>query len=120
MRLRTIETAPRRRAFARASAAAAAALLGLAGCSLDLTNPNAPAEQGVLNTPRGVLTTAVGIQSQYADNGLVWVRAPALVTDEWGTRPRALAADQSLVTGTPDPSYSLIADPFAAAFRIAR
>jgi hypothetical protein len=112
--------AARRPAHARAALAAAAALLGLAGCSLDLTNPNAPAEQNVLSTPRGVLTTAVGIQSQYADNVLVWVRAPALVSDEWGTRARALAADQSLVTGTPDPSYALIADPFAAAYRIAR
>jgi hypothetical protein len=115
-----IPDAPARRRPLARTAAVAAALLGLAGCSLDLTNPNAPAEQTVLNTPRGVLTTAVGIQSQYADNVLVWVRAPALVADEWGTRPRALAADQSLVTGTPDPSYTLIADPFAAAYRIAR
>jgi hypothetical protein len=102
------------------AAAAALALLALAGCDLDLTNPNAPAEGAVLTTPRGVLTTAVGIQSQYADNVLVFVRAPSLVTDEWGTRPRALAADQSLVTGTPDPTFGVVSEPFAAAYRIAR
>jgi hypothetical protein len=112
--------APGRRARLIRLAAAGTALLGLSACDLGLTNPNAPSETDVINTPRGILTTAVGIQSQYADNALVWVRAPALVTDEWGTRPRALAADQSLVTGNPDPSYTLVADPFAAAYRIAR
>lgn len=98
----------------------AAASLGLAACDLDLVNPNAPSEERVLGSADLVLTTAVGIQSQYADNLNVFVRAPALMSDEWGTRPRALAADVSLVTGTPDPSYDLVADPFAAAYRIGR
>lgn len=91
-----------------------------AGCSLDLTNPNAPQEQDVLGSPELILTTAVGIQSQYADNVLVFVRAPELVTDQWSTRPLALAADQSLVTGNPDPNFLVVTEPFAAAYRIAR
>jgi hypothetical protein len=42
------------------------------------------------------------------------------VTDEWGTRPIALAADVSLVTGNPDPTFGVVSDPFAAGYRIAR
>jgi hypothetical protein len=102
----------------------ALALAGLAGaaagCSLDLVNPNAPLEEEVLSNPELLLTTAVGLQSQYADNVLIFVRAPELVTDQWATRPLALAADQSLVRGNPDPSFGVVSDPFAAAYRIAR
>lgn len=101
-----------------------AVLLAVAGavsaCSLDLVNPNAPQEDEVLSSPELVLTTAVGIQSQYADNVLIFVRAPELVTDQWGTRPLALAADQALVTGTVDPTFGVVSAPFAATYRIAR
>jgi starch-binding outer membrane protein, SusD/RagB family len=97
-----------------------AAGLAAAGCDLGLTNPNAPAEEEVLNSPELVLATAIGIQSQYADNINVFVRAPALTTDEWGTRQRALEADRSLITGAIDPIYGVISDPFSTTYRIAR
>src|SRR3954451_16785043 len=100
--------------------AAALACAALAGCSLDLTNPNAPSEEKVIGSVDGIITLAVGLQSQYADNLNLFLRAPALVTDEWGTRPIALAADVSLVTGTPDPTFGVVSDPFAAGYRIAR
>jgi hypothetical protein len=97
-----------------------AAALATAGCELDLTDPNAPREEVVLNSPELVLTTAVGIQAQMADNIHIFVRAPALVTDEWGVRQRALESDRSLVTGTVDAGYGSVSDPFAAAYRIVR
>ncbi|HEX5872278.1 MAG TPA: RagB/SusD family nutrient uptake outer membrane protein [Longimicrobium sp.] len=103
-------------------AGAAALLLAAAagGCSLDLTNPNAPAEEDVITTVDGMITLAVGLQAQYADNVNIFLRAPSLVTDEWGTRAIALPADVSLVTGSPDPSFGVVSDPFAAGYRIAR
>jgi hypothetical protein len=97
-----------------------AAALATAGCELDLTDPNAPGEEEVLDSPELVLTTAVGIQAQLAENIHIFVRAPALVTDEWGVRQRALESDRSLVTGTVDPAFGSVSDPFAAAYRIAR
>lgn len=108
---------PRTRARAAVALAAAAAL---SACDLDLTNPNAPAEGEVVSNLDGIVTLGVGLQSQYADNLLIWVRAPALVSDEWGTRPLALAADQSLVSGEVDPTFGVVSDPFAAAYRLAR
>lgn len=100
------------------------ALAGLAataaGCNLDLVNPNAPSEDEVLTSPELILTTAVGLQSQYADNVLLFIRAPELATDQWSARPLSLPADQSLVRGDPDPTFGVVSDPFAAAYRIAR
>jgi hypothetical protein len=112
----------RRPRGARGACLAAALLAGVlaSACSLDKTNPNAPSEEQVITTSEGIITLAVGLQSQYADNVNIFLRAPALVTDEWGTRPVALAADQSLVTGNPDPTFGVVSDPFAAAYRIAR
>lgn len=98
----------------------AALLAGAAACNLDLVNPNGPREEDVLTDAELILTTALGLQSQYADNVLVFVRAPELVTDQWSTRPAALAADLSLVRGNPDPSFGVVTDPFSAAYRITR
>jgi hypothetical protein len=109
-----------RGARTHALAAALACATLAAGCSLDLTNPNAPPEEQVITSVDGIVTLGVGLQSQYADNVNIFLRAPSLVTDEWGTRPLALAADVSLVTGTPDPTFGVVADPFAAGYRILR
>ncbi len=110
-----------RRALGRARGALLlAGLAAAAGCSLDLKNPNAPLEEEVLASSELILTTAVGLQSQYADNVLIFIRAPELATDQWATRPLALAADQSLVRGNPDPTFGVVSDPFAAAYRISR
>lgn len=99
------------------------ALMGLAGCdtNLDLTNPNAPTEQAALANLDGVIATSLGMQDQLAGSILTFVRAPALVTDEWGTTTRALAADRSLFTGEAiDPSYGVVSEPYAGAYRVAR
>ncbi len=45
-----------------------ALLLALAGCSLDVTDPNSASEESVLNTPEGIISLAVGIQQAYATN----------------------------------------------------
>lgn len=109
----------RARALRRPLALAAIGVLA-AGCSLDLTNPNEPPETEVITTADGIITLAIGLQAQYADNINILVRAPALVTDEWGTRPLALQSDVSLVTGAVDPTFISVSDPFTAAYRIAR
>jgi hypothetical protein len=104
-----------------------AALAVAGGCDLDLTNPNSPPEQVVLNTPDGVIALAVGMQGTFAGreigSGLVLnaVRAPALVTDEWGTTSRSLASDRSLVTGQAvDPSFAVVTSPYFTAFQVIR
>ena len=62
---------------------------------LDLTNPNSPTQQAALSNLDGVIATELGMEDQFATSVNVYVRAPALVTDEWGTASKALAADIS-------------------------
>jgi starch-binding outer membrane protein, SusD/RagB family len=93
------------------------------GCdmSLDLLNPNAPTEEEVLSNLDGILALSLGMQEQFAGSILTYVRAPALVTDEWGTRTAALAADQSLFAGgNIDPSFGVVSGPYFATYRVAR
>ena len=89
--------------------------------SLDLTNPNSPTEQAALSSIDGVIATELGMQDQFATSVNTYVRAPALVTDEWGIASKALAADISLFTGQGiDPSYGVVSDPYYVTYRIAR
>ena len=99
----------------------AAVLLGAAcDTDLDLTNPNAPTEETAVATIEGILAVNLGMQEQLASSILTYVRAPALITDEWGPGSRALAADQSLFTGDPDPSFGVVSGPYFSTYRVAR
>ena len=96
---------------------ALSAATALAACDLTLANPNAPPAQDVLNTPDGVIAVAVGMQAQYAGAVADFLVPPSLVTDEWGTTTKALAAYRSLLTGQDvDPSYGVIYAPWADAY----
>lgn len=100
-----------------------AALVASVACNtgLDLANPNSPTEQAALSNLDGVIATELGMQDQFATSFNTYVRAPALVTDEWGTASKALAADISLYNGSGiDPSYGVVSDPYYVTYRIAR
>lgn len=100
-----------------------AALVASVACNtgLDLSNPNSPTEQAALSNLDGVIATELGMQDQFATSFNTYVRAPALVTDEWGTASKALAADISLYNGSGiDPSYGVVSDPYYVTYRIAR
>lgn len=98
-----------------------AATLGSTACDLNLVNPNAPTEAEVLSSSDGLIALSLGMQEQYASSILTYVRAPALVTDEWGTQTRALAADQALFTGGAiDPSFGVVSGPYFVTYRVIR
>lgn len=56
----------------------------LAGCSLDVTNPNAATEEEVLTTPAGMRAVAIGLQARFGNSieHAVWV--PGIVSGELG------------------------------------
>lgn len=91
----------------------------VAACELDLQNPNAVTEEEVLTDFEGVLALAVGMQDVYAGSVDDFVQAPALVSDEWGTKSLALLAWTSLMTGENfDDSYGTVEAPWASAYRV--
>lgn len=104
-----------------AIALAGLALFG-AGCqSLDVKNPNSPTEQSVLTDINGVLALGVGIQQQYAQGWINYLVPNSLVTDEWGTKSKALLSYRSLLTGGPDfdPSFDVVAAPYRTTYQVA-
>jgi starch-binding outer membrane protein, SusD/RagB family len=109
-----------RLATIRRAALVLALPLAATACDLDLENPNAPTEQQTIGDIEGLISTAVGMQAQFANNVNAWVRAPAMVSDEWGARTASLAADQSLVIGTVDASFGVVAGPFNGTYRVMR
>jgi hypothetical protein len=91
----------------------------LAGCSLELTNPNAPTEEAVVTDLNGVLAVAVGMQGQFAQAIDDYMVTNSLVTDEWGTRTASLISYQSLLTGQNfDDSYLVVSAPWAASYSV--
>lgn len=100
---------------------ALALALSAGACDLDLTNPNALTEDDVLRTADGIVSLAIGMQAQYATSVGDFVRAPALVTDEWGTNSGALTAYQSLLTGQSfDKSFAVVEAPWSSGYRVVR
>lgn len=89
------------------------------GCDLDLLNPNAVTEEEVLSDIDGIIALAVGMQDLYAGNVDNYVQAPALVTDEWGTKSLSLLAWTSLMTGENfDRSYGTVEAPWATSYQV--
>ena len=96
-----------------------AVVLSVSACDLDVLNPNAATEEEVLSDINGVIALAVGMEEIYATNVASYVQAPALVTDEWGTKSLALLAWTSLFTGDNfDDSFTTAEEPWAASYRV--
>jgi starch-binding outer membrane protein, SusD/RagB family len=62
----------------------AAALLTLAGCGLDVSNPNAATEEDVLATAAGLRALAIGMQGRLGNALEEGIYIPALVSGELG------------------------------------
>ncbi len=67
----------------------------LAGCNLDIANPNAATETNVLTTPAGVRALAIGLQGRWgnARADAVWI--PGLVANELGVTNASLAPQRA-------------------------
>ena len=104
-----------------ALAMAAVASLAAACSGLDVTNPNSPTQESVLNGVDGVLALGVGIQQQYAQGVINYLVPNSLVTDEWSTKSKSLISYQSLVDPTNfsfDNSYAVVSAPYATTFQV--
>lgn len=79
-----------RAARPRAAFLAAAALAALAGCDLNLQNPNAPTEPQVTTSVDGVIALATGLQGRFAASYGAFAYIGGLVTDEFAATSAAL------------------------------
>lgn len=102
-------------------ALAVLALLSLAACELDFTDPNVPSESEVITSPRTLAQVAVGLQAQYGDQLIDPVYVTGLVTNEIGAGTATFDAYQRAdrgepITGDDGPS----ADPWSGQYDVIR
>jgi hypothetical protein len=67
------------------SVVAALAVLSLGACKLDITNPNAATEEGVLTSVAGIRALAVGMQGRLGNAAEENIYIPSVVSGELGT-----------------------------------
>ncbi len=100
---------------------AAVCALSISACNLDLTNPNAPTEEKVLADPQGLIALGVGMQGQFASSIDDYVLPSALVTDEWGTKSRALLSYTALMNTTNfENTFDVVTLPYSNTYQIVK
>lgn len=97
-----------------------AALTAVAGCSLDLENPNSPTESQVTTDVNGVIALATGLQARFATSYFNYAYMAGLVTDEFSATSAALISISDAEQGSV-PSGTAIADNvFNSVYRTVR
>ena len=67
-----------------------AATAAVAGCNLDLTNPNSPTQQATVSSPEGLIALGVGLQNRFGDSYGNFIYGAGLLTDELGPTVNSL------------------------------
>lgn len=112
---------PARTAARRASGALlGAAALALAGCSLDLQDPNAPTEPQVTTNVDGVIALATGLQGRFATSYFNHAYMAGLVTDEFAATSAALISISDAEQGAVAPETGINDNVFASIYRTVR
>jgi hypothetical protein len=98
--------------------AAFAAGVSLAGCDLDLTNPNAPTEQATLSSADGIIAVAVGAQARFAFASGAFIYAAGLLNEELGAVSAALVTISDAESGIVPFGANLVADFWNGEYRV--
>lgn len=98
----------------------ALAAITLAGCNLDLQNPNSPTEGQVTNSPDGVIALATGLQSRFATSYFNFAYMAGLVTDEFAATSAALISISDAEQGSVAPGTGIADNVFNSIYRTVR
>ncbi len=101
-------------------ALATAATSALAGCSLDLQNPNAPTEEQVTTSPDGVIALATGLQGRFATSYFNYAYMAGLVTDEFAATSAALISISDAEQGAVPSGTGIADNVFNSIYRTVR
>ncbi|MCU0623169.1 MAG: RagB/SusD family nutrient uptake outer membrane protein [Gemmatimonadaceae bacterium] len=103
-----------------AVALAAACTTTLAGCNLDLQNPNSPTAEQVTTSPDGVIALATGLQGRYAAAYGQFGYTAGLVTDEFAAVSAALISISDAEQGAVAPGTGIADAVFNSLYRVVR
>ncbi|MBA3342734.1 MAG: RagB/SusD family nutrient uptake outer membrane protein [Gemmatimonadaceae bacterium] len=96
------------------------AAASLAGCELDLQNPNSPTEGQVTSSPDGVIALATGLQSRFASSYGNFAYMAGLVTDEFASGSAALISISDSEQGSVAPGTAIADIVFNSIYRTVR
>jgi hypothetical protein len=99
---------------------AATSLSVVAGCSLDLQNPNSPTEAQVTTQVDGVIALATGLQSRFASSYFNYAYAAGLVTDEFSATSAALISISDAEQGAVPSGTGIADNVFNSVYRTVR
>jgi starch-binding outer membrane protein, SusD/RagB family len=85
----------------RIFAAGVVAALLMAGCDLDLNDPNQPTETEVIGGQATLMQVAIGLQAEYSDALVNPVYTVGIITDELGAIPEAFESFRNADAGLP-------------------
>lgn len=91
--------------------------MGLAACDLDTTNPNAPTQETIVQSPEGLVALGVGLQSRFGSSTAALIYGAGLVTDELGAVGAAFSTISDAALGTVPPNTGFAADIWNSNFR---
>lgn len=97
-----------------------AASVGLTACDLDTTNPNAPTQESVVNTPEGLIALGVGVQARFGASTGALIYGAGLVTDELGAISTSFSTISDAERGIVTPGAGFTADIFDSNYRTIR
>jgi hypothetical protein len=103
-----------------AVATAAASLVSLGACSLDLTNPNSPTEDQVTSNVDAVIGLATGLQGRFAQSYGNFAYMAGLVTDEFSATSAALISISDAEQGAVPPGTAIADNVFNSVYRTVR
>jgi len=100
--------------------AAVGAAASVAGCELNLQNPNSPTEGQVTTSPDGVIALATGLQGRFATSYGNFAYMAGLVTDEFASASAALISLSDAEQGSVAPGTAIADNVFNSVYRTVR
>lgn len=102
------------------SFAIALAAFSLAGCELNLQNPNSPTVEQVTTSPDGVIALATGLQGRFATSYGNFAYMAGLVTDEFASTTAAFISISDAEQGSVAPGTAIADNVFNSEYRTVR
>ena len=99
----------------------ACGLVTIAGCSLDLQDPNRPTEEEVFSGLDGLRAVAIGLQAEYGNEVVDPIYVQGLITDELGAGPSSFQTYKDVDAGTRlENTFEVASDPWIGQYEVVK
>ncbi|MBA2688576.1 MAG: RagB/SusD family nutrient uptake outer membrane protein [Gemmatimonadaceae bacterium] len=93
------------------------AIISIAGCNLDKTNPNAPTQDAIFADRQGIVSLSIGLQARYGSGMSSFIFPGGLISDEMGTPAGALQSYKDAEIGSLADTYDAVELPWRSHYQ---